>query len=47
MKGDEERCLAGGMDGYVSKPIQVEQLLATIDSVLSGLPPPAPIKSST
>jgi CheY-like chemotaxis protein len=35
MKGDEERCLAAGMDGYVSKPIQVEQLVATIDNVLS------------
>jgi CheY-like chemotaxis protein len=35
MKGDEERCLAAGMDGYVSKPIQVERLVATIDSVLS------------
>jgi CheY-like chemotaxis protein len=35
MKGDEERCLAAGMDGYVSKPIQVEQLLSTIDGVLS------------
>jgi two-component system, sensor histidine kinase and response regulator len=34
MKGDEERCLAAGMDGYVSKPFQVEQLLATIDRVL-------------
>jgi signal transduction histidine kinase/DNA-binding response OmpR family regulator len=34
MKGDEERCLAAGMDGYLSKPIQVEQLFATID----GLP---------
>jgi two-component system, sensor histidine kinase and response regulator len=33
--GDEERCLAAGMDGYVSKPIQVERLVATIDSVLS------------
>ena len=35
MKGDEERCLAAGMDGYVSKPIQIEQLFAAIDSVLS------------
>jgi CheY-like chemotaxis protein len=35
MKGDEERCLTAGMDGYVSKPIHVEQLLATIDGVLS------------
>jgi CheY-like chemotaxis protein len=34
MKGDEERCLAAGMDGYVSKPFQVEELFATIDGVL-------------
>ena len=34
MKGDEERCLAAGMDGYVSKPIQVEQLFAKIDSLI-------------
>jgi PAS domain S-box-containing protein len=35
MKGDEERCLAAGMDGYLSKPIRVEQLFATIDRVIS------------
>ena len=29
-----ERCLAAGMDGYVSKPIDVEQLFIKIDSVL-------------
>jgi PAS domain S-box-containing protein len=34
MKGDAERCLAAGMDGYVPKPIQPEQLIATIDRVL-------------
>jgi two-component system sensor histidine kinase/response regulator len=35
MKGDEERCLAAGMDGYVSKPFQGEEVFATIDRVLS------------
>ena len=34
MKGDEERCLAAGMDGYVSKPIHVEELFAAIEQVL-------------
>jgi len=31
MKGDEERCLEAGMDGYVSKPINAAELLAVID----------------
>lgn len=30
MKGDMERCLSAGMDGYISKPIQKEELLETI-----------------
>jgi len=31
---DAARCLAAGMDGYTSKPIDVDQLFATIDGVL-------------
>jgi PAS domain S-box-containing protein len=30
MKGDRERCIDAGMDGYISKPIRVSELLRTI-----------------
>jgi HPt (histidine-containing phosphotransfer) domain-containing protein len=30
MKGDQERCLAAGMDGYVSKPIKPDALFALL-----------------
>ncbi len=33
MKGDRERCLEAGMDGYVSKPIKAELVLAQIDEL--------------
>jgi signal transduction histidine kinase/CheY-like chemotaxis protein len=36
LKGDRERCLEAGMDGYVSKPIQREQLVEAIQSALCG-----------
>ncbi len=39
MQGDRERCLATGMDGYISKPIHAEELFATIERVLAGLAP--------
>jgi CheY-like chemotaxis protein len=35
MQGDEERCLAAGMDGYVSKPMKPEALYAAVDSVMA------------
>jgi len=31
MKGDRERCFAAGMDDYISKPFQKQQLLSALD----------------
>jgi HPt (histidine-containing phosphotransfer) domain-containing protein len=36
MKGDRERCLAAGCDGYVSKPIRSEELWRAIEHVRPG-----------
>jgi len=32
LKGDEERCLAAGMDGYISKPIRSGELFRVIEN---------------
>ena len=37
MKGDDERCLAAGMDGYIAKPIKVEDLVGAVEN-LGGSP---------
>ena len=31
MKGEEERCLASGMDAYLVKPVSIERLRATLE----------------
>lgn len=36
MPGDRERCLEAGMDGYISKPIQSQGILETIESLMGG-----------
>jgi len=35
MKGDRERCLKAGFDGYVTKPFHVDDLLDVIDSLIT------------
>jgi signal transduction histidine kinase/CheY-like chemotaxis protein len=36
--GDQEKCLASGMDGYVSKPIRTSELFAAIEKILADTP---------
>ena len=35
MKGDEERCLAAGMDGYLTKPIRTQELDALLEKYVA------------
>jgi CheY-like chemotaxis protein len=32
LKGDQERCIAAGMDGYISKPIRTTELFTIIEN---------------
>ena len=36
LKGDRERCLAAGMDGYIAKPIHPNELFDTIDALVTA-----------
>ncbi len=40
MKGDREQCLAAGMDGYLSKPINDQELIALVESLAAASPAP-------
>lgn len=46
MKGDRERCLEAGMDGYVAKPVRSSELFAAIGQVLHLDPESAPVAAA-
>lgn len=37
MKGDRERCLAAGMDGYSTKPIKTKELFSEVERLVKGM----------
>ena len=39
MKGDREKCLEAGMDGYLAKPIQSSEMTAALESLEAALRP--------
>jgi CheY-like chemotaxis protein len=38
IKGDRERCLASGMDGYIAKPIRPQELFELIEALIPSVP---------
>ena len=38
LKGDRERCLEAGMDGYISKPIRADELLEAVTAICATWP---------
>jgi PAS domain S-box-containing protein len=37
MMEDKERCINAGMNGFISKPIKLERLIAALDTILSSI----------
>jgi CheY-like chemotaxis protein len=51
MKGDRERCLGAGMDGYLAKPIRAQELDELLEKYITlrvaGSPAPEYQKQTT
>jgi CheY-like chemotaxis protein len=43
MKGDDQRCLDAGMDGYLAKPIRGEELYALLEGFQGSQMPAKPL----
>jgi CheY-like chemotaxis protein len=44
LKGEADRCVAAGMDGYLTKPLTLDRLREAVERWMSALPPaPAPV----
>ena len=47
MQEDRERCLAAGMDGYISKPINAQAMIGLVESLARGVAPATEATAAT
>jgi CheY-like chemotaxis protein len=47
MRGDRDRCLAAGMDGYLSKPVNAQEMIGLVESLGRGVAPMAEVAAPT